>query len=411
MVFNRATYFTKLALHYTERQWQKYLAKNFAHHLEQRINIPTKHDALRAAIDWLCNAQDNNRDGGISRGFSLVYDPKFNKTGWQPSYPETSGYIIPTLLRAAQFLKEPNLIERTKKIAAWEISIMTSEGGIPGGNIGKDPKPAVFDTGQVIRGFIALFEETKDTLYLDAATRAANWVLKNEFSNTGQWLAHNADSVNPTTTVYNIYAIVPIVYLGQLTHNTLFIDLGKRVAEFTLKQQNAVGWFKYCDFEDRTDALLHTLGYTIDGLWDIGILLNEERYLTAARLSVDNLLRHLDSKGLPKGRFNNIWQTTVDTYCLTGIAQIAITAIKIRSRYSDPSYTEFIERSIAFLMSKQNMTDPSFGGLGALWGSWPINGDYQPYQALNWAVKYLTDLLLMHQQTSSTASLSSTFLL
>ncbi|HLB09374.1 MAG TPA: hypothetical protein VK617_07550, partial [Gemmatimonadaceae bacterium] len=46
-----------------------------------------------AAFDWLGVAQDRSAssDGGFARHFSLL-------TGWSASYPETSGYIVPTLL-------------------------------------------------------------------------------------------------------------------------------------------------------------------------------------------------------------------------------------------------------------------------------------------------------------------------
>ena len=52
---------------------------------------------LSAAIDWLCRAQDV-RDGhadagGVSAGWSF-------EDGWLPSYPETTGYIIETMLAA-----------------------------------------------------------------------------------------------------------------------------------------------------------------------------------------------------------------------------------------------------------------------------------------------------------------------
>src|SRR5262245_39831263 len=44
---------------------------------------------LAAAIDWLTRAQDMCR-GGVSYGYDL-------RRGWMAAYPETTGYIIPTL--------------------------------------------------------------------------------------------------------------------------------------------------------------------------------------------------------------------------------------------------------------------------------------------------------------------------
>jgi len=49
---------------------------------------------LSACIDWLCTAQDIRMgkadNGSVSAGWSF-------EDGWLPGYPETTGYIIPTL--------------------------------------------------------------------------------------------------------------------------------------------------------------------------------------------------------------------------------------------------------------------------------------------------------------------------
>src|SRR5260370_36161668 len=49
--------------------------------------IPTA-DALRSVNDWIFHAQ--RPDGGIAAYYSLL-------TGYSESYPEATGYIIPTL--------------------------------------------------------------------------------------------------------------------------------------------------------------------------------------------------------------------------------------------------------------------------------------------------------------------------
>jgi hypothetical protein len=48
---------------------------------------------VAASLRWLARAQDcsASRDGGVSRHYSLL-------TGWATSYPETTGYIVPTML-------------------------------------------------------------------------------------------------------------------------------------------------------------------------------------------------------------------------------------------------------------------------------------------------------------------------
>ena len=53
--------------------------------------------AAQEALEWLCRAQDHSAstDGGVARSYSLL-------TGWASSYPETTGYIIPTFLERAK---------------------------------------------------------------------------------------------------------------------------------------------------------------------------------------------------------------------------------------------------------------------------------------------------------------------
>jgi hypothetical protein len=59
------------------------------------------HDAtihLGEAMSWLCRAQDAGGDGGVSRSYALRHMRAHGRRGWLASYPETTGYIIPTFL-------------------------------------------------------------------------------------------------------------------------------------------------------------------------------------------------------------------------------------------------------------------------------------------------------------------------
>ena len=84
---------------------------------------------LKSAIDWLCRAQDQrtgqNDQGGVSAGWSF-------EDGWLPCYPETSGYIIETLLAAGKILNKPELAIRAGQIVDWELSIQNTDGSFPG---------------------------------------------------------------------------------------------------------------------------------------------------------------------------------------------------------------------------------------------------------------------------------------
>ena len=63
-------------------------------------NDPGVEIATRESINWICRAQDcsKSKDGGVARHFSLI-------NGWSSSYPETTGYIIPTMIHYSKLKK------------------------------------------------------------------------------------------------------------------------------------------------------------------------------------------------------------------------------------------------------------------------------------------------------------------
>jgi hypothetical protein len=80
-----------------------------------------KKQSLDYAIDWLINAQKANPDGGMG-SYHL-----FNK--WSSSYPETTGYIIPTLIDYGKRYNHPEAIGAAKKAAEFLQGIQKESGG------------------------------------------------------------------------------------------------------------------------------------------------------------------------------------------------------------------------------------------------------------------------------------------
>src|SRR5438552_12343335 len=63
--------------------------------------VPVADETARradAALRWLVNAQDASPDDGASYG----YFPLSKVRGWEASYPETTGYIMTSLVRYAR---------------------------------------------------------------------------------------------------------------------------------------------------------------------------------------------------------------------------------------------------------------------------------------------------------------------
>ena len=151
---------------------------------------------LGAAVDWLLQCQDISNDGGFIGRY------RFDK-GWSTSYPETTGYIIPTLLSLADAsangaLSSPvsadQLQNRAALAAEFLLSIQLDSGAFPAGEIGTNKdKPSPFNTAQIINGLHQFHIHSKNDKYLHAAIRAADWLLQVQDADGAwrQWFYHN----------------------------------------------------------------------------------------------------------------------------------------------------------------------------------------------------------------------------
>src|SRR5467141_4093969 len=75
-------------------------------------------ERARAAVQWICRAQDANGDSGVSHG----YFPCESQRGWNLSYPETTGYIMTSFLEFARRYSAPDIRERALQMARWEVA-------------------------------------------------------------------------------------------------------------------------------------------------------------------------------------------------------------------------------------------------------------------------------------------------
>src|SRR5690349_531289 len=107
---------------------------------------------LDAVILWLKRAQDATGNGGVAQTF-LVRQRK-----WAPAYPETTGYIIPTLYRYAALTGDTDSAARARRMADWECEIQLPDGGVLAGALGTSDQPTVFNTGQVLFGWVRAYE-------------------------------------------------------------------------------------------------------------------------------------------------------------------------------------------------------------------------------------------------------------
>ena len=143
----------------------------------------TEGDHLKAAVEWLCRAQDVMRDGGVCGRYAL-------DGGWSSSYPETTGYIIPTFLALAQEFHDARFEERAARAVRFLLAVQLPDGAFASGEVEENTvTPSVFNTAQILGGLTAWHRLTGDPRALEAADHAAEWLVSAHESD-GTWRRH-----------------------------------------------------------------------------------------------------------------------------------------------------------------------------------------------------------------------------
>jgi hypothetical protein len=338
-----------------------------------------------AAVEWLCRAQDATPDGGVSHSYLIG-------KGWMRSYPETTGYIIPTFINGSRLLGEQGLMRRALEMAEWELGLQLENGAIPGLVSGE---PVVFDTGQVLFGWISAYTETKERRFMDAAVRAGDW-LADGLDENGTWSAYGNPGTDSIHT-YNIRVAWALLALARASGEHRYADAAARFIAWALGQEEGNGWFRRNCLNDNDRPLLHTIAYTSQGLLESGLLLGHARCIDAARRTSAILKERVGADGRMPGRFDRSWNPAAAWCCLTGMAQTAIVWQRLDRMDGANHYGEEVEKVISFLKCTQDLASSDDGVRGGIKGSFPVNGAYGTYRMLNWAAKFFIDALLLRE--------------
>lgn len=373
-------------LDYITTDLRRYFHGADSFHAIPKAGPVEREHALNQVIHWLLIAQEKMDDGGFG-SYHLA-------SGWGTSYPETTGYIIPTLLDYAKGFSDKPSETAALKAAHFLLQIQQPSGGWQGGRIGENRPEIVFNTGQVIRGMLAVFEHTQDRTFLDAARKGADWLCRIQHPE-GFWKTH---ALMEQARVYDSYVDVPLLQLYRITgHNDYRSIALKNLHWISGEKMMDNGWFEDCDntIKRNDRPILHTLAYTLDGLIDSGLLLEDESFIHAAIKGASVLRDQLLSGGRLYGRYDRKWDGSEHLIC-TGAAQMAIAWMKLLRVTSDPSYLMAADRALDTLIhiQRRNFSERE-DTLGAIPGSFPIWGRYEPFAFPNWAAKFFADALMM----------------
>ncbi len=341
-------------------------------------------EAVRAAMDWLVRAQDKSasQDGGVARDFSLI-------KGWATSYPETTGYIVPTILEGARRKVRPDLRERGRRMLDWMVSIQFPEGGFQGGKIDSTPVvPVTFNTGQILIGLAAGVAEFGES-YVEPTERAAAW-LADTMDDDGCWRNFPTPFAAPGEKAYETHVSWGLFEAERVRPGKGYGDAGLKNVSWALTKQRPNGWFDSNCLTMPSAPLTHTIGYVLRGVLE-GYRLSEDRnLLTAAQKTADGVLSAIGPDGYLPGRLDADWQPAVSWVCLTGSVQIAHCWLMLYGYTGNEAYRDAAFAANAYVRRTIRMTGNE-DQLGAVKGAFPVDGGYGSYEYLNWAAKFFID--------------------
>jgi hypothetical protein len=344
-------------------------------------------ERIRAAADWLCRSQDVTGGGGSS----AYYSPLF---GWAPPYPETTGYILPTLWRCADFLANPEYGRRAERMALWLLDLQSPEGWFPGGTWRPNGKhtPSVFNTAQILFGLTEADARTGNQAFRDAAARAAQW-LASQQQEDGRWTA-GAYVQGYTSPSYYAHVCWPLALYWRCHGGDDIRQCVLRGLAAVLADRMPDGSFRNWSFAPGKRAFTHTIGYTLQGLVESALILGEwEPYGAAAAASAEKLLRKAESAGRLAGAYGPAWEPSERFICLTGHCQLASTWLRLHEKTGDARFLNVAAKAVDEVCRHQRLGTHRRNLDGAIAGSKPFFGPYMRLRYPNWAAKFFIDAL------------------
>jgi len=323
---------------------------------------------IELAKNWLLSMQGEN--GGFYSKYSIL-------SGYSKEFPETSGYIIETLLSW-----DKNSAIRAGK---WLMTIQNSDGSFFEES---GVKKMVFDTAQTIFGMLALYKETQDQNYLNCAKKSADWIISNQ-EQDGTWIKYSFNNIAHS---YYSRVSLALLKLWKITNNEFYKQSACKNLNWVLGQQGTDGFYNRASFYNDNNPPLHTIAYTIEGILESGLILNDQKMVNSAILALTKICQINTKENPIRSYRKNGWKKENNQICLTGLAQIAILLFKTYQINNNELFLYHAKRIIRELIKHQIISNQKEIN-GAVAGSYPIWGKYMPMAYPNWTAKFFIDAL------------------
>ena len=278
-----------------------------------------------------------------------------NNTHNTKSYPEVTGYFIPSLLHWGH---DDLAVSYTK----WLCNIQKEDGSWYDT---EDTAPYIFDTAQVLKGLIAI----RDTLpeVDEHILKGCKWIFSC-MQEDGRLVTPCKDAWgNDTKTcdeVIHIYCLSPLIDAAKIFNKPEFEEKARYIFEYYKKNY----YEKIMNFS----LLSHFYAYLMEALLDLG-------EVDMAKKAMSNIAKYQKESGAVPA-YNN-----VDWVCSTGLFQLALVWLRLGE-------LERGNKVFEYACKLQNESGGWFGSYLSEENGNEVN-TYIPTAEISWAVKYFLDAL------------------
>ena len=300
---------------------------------------------VKRAIEWLHT--NENPDGGI-----------FLSSADNASYPEVTGYLIPTVLSYGE-------TELAARFARWLIRIQRRDGSFASA----DGVPHIFDTGQALRGVLAASQLVPEAL--ECGSRSAEYLYSlmiadgtRGFDVDQVWIRRYSKSIPMSS---HLYVLPPLLRFAEIFQKP----------EYRSAVNNSLAYYMKSTGSLQLTTLTHFLAYELEALIDLG-------HSQTTIPILDRLRMEQADDGSVRGMQGVSW------VCTPGLAQLAVCWYKIGQR-------EPADKALRWLEANQTRS-------GGFRGSYGENASYFPDVEIPWAVKFYLDAAFLRCRLSENAT-------
>jgi hypothetical protein len=312
--------------------------------------------------------------------------------GWSAAYPETTGYLIETLLDYHALTGEAWLLEYAQKGADWILSLQHENGALPGG-VGERGAASVFNTGMMLFGLVASPQPPKGER-LEGAKKAVDWLVS-ILEEDGSW--QQGAYKSGFTPSYYTRVIWAVLKVNQHLQSDDIEQVMRKALQYykakVTPQHSVEDWA----FAKNQPAFTHTIAYTMRGFLECGALLQDKESLDIAQNMAFRLIEDFDKHQQLAGTYDENWRGDYSFVCITGNAQLSLNCSRLFQLTDNELFKAYAKIFFDTVRDAPSRI-PMKGYRGGIAGSQPLWGSYQPMQYPNWAAKFWLDARRMLEE-------------